>query len=97
MLRMLIIDDDAHLRRLVATYAQRDNFQCREAENAVQALELLHQTEYHIIILDVMMPGEDGVALCRRIRDLTGAPILFLTVMSTRLRLMKFSPPESRV
>lgn len=82
MLRMLIIDDDAHLRRLVATYAQRDNFQCREAENAVQALELLHQTEYHIIILDVMMPGKDGFELLEEIRRFNQTPVILLTARS---------------
>lgn len=60
MPRMLIVDDDIHLRKLILTYAQLEDFQCREAETSEQALKLLRQQEFDIIILDVMMPGPDG-------------------------------------
>ena len=49
---MLIVDDDPHLRRLVRTYAQLEQFQCREADSGQQALALLREADSDIIILD---------------------------------------------
>lgn len=76
---MLIVDDDIHLRKLVLTYAQLENFQCREAENGQQALELLQQADSDIIILDVMMPGKDGFETLSELRQFTQAPVIMLT------------------
>lgn len=58
--RMLIADDDMHLRKLVSTYAELEGFQCQEAENAQEAIDLLEKTDFDILILDIMMPGKDG-------------------------------------
>lgn len=60
MRKMLIVDDDAHIRNLVMVYAQLEGFQCSEAENADQAVALLSQSDFDILILDIMMPGKDG-------------------------------------
>lgn len=79
MPKMLIVDDDVHLRKLVLTYAQMENFQCREAESGRQALELLRQGEADIIILDVMMPGMDGFETLSELRKFSQAPVIMLT------------------
>lgn len=79
MPKMLIVDDDIHLRKLVLTYAQLENYQCREAENGQQALDLLHEAEADIIILDVMMPGQDGFQTLSEIRKFSQAPVIMLT------------------
>lgn len=79
MPRMLIADDDIHLRKLILTYAQLENFQCEEAENSAQALKLLGQLKFDIIILDVMMPGDDGFQTLARIREFTQVPVIMLT------------------
>ena len=76
---MLIVDDDLHLRKLVLTYAQMENYQCREAENGEQALALLREAEADIIILDVMMPGKDGFETLGELRQFTQAPVIMLT------------------
>ena len=79
MASMLIVDDDLYLRKLVLTYAQLEQFDCREAENGAQALELLRKTAFDIILLDVMMPGQDGFETLAELRKLTDAPVIMLT------------------
>ena len=79
MPKMLIVDDDIHLRKLVLTYAQLENFQCREAESGDRALELLRESDADIIILDVMMPGRDGFETLAEIRKTSQAPVIMLT------------------
>ena len=82
MPKMLIVDDDVHLRKLVLTYAQMENYQCQEAENGAQALELLRDAEADIIVLDVMMPGQDGFETLAEIRKFSQAPVIMLTARS---------------
>lgn len=92
MAKMLIVDDDLHLRKLVLTYAELDNFQCCEAENSIKALELLRQSEYDIIILDVMMPGQDGFETLAKIREFAQTPVIMLTARSEEYdRLLGFN------
>lgn len=79
MPKMLIVDDDLHLRKLVLTYAEMDNFECKEAGNAQQALDILHEKEFDIIILDIMMPGMDGFEALAEIRKLSQVPVIILT------------------
>lgn len=82
MPKMLIVDDDSHLRKLILTYAQMENYQCREAENGEQALDLLREVEADIIVLDVMMPGKDGFETLEELRQFTQAPVIMLTARS---------------
>jgi two-component system response regulator ResD len=79
MAKMLIIDDDIHLRKLVLTYADLEGFQCKEAESAQQALEILHDTDFDILILDIMMPGMDGFEALAEIRKISQVPVIMLT------------------
>lgn len=78
MANILAVDDDREIGSLLQTALDRDGHRVRVCTTGAQVTgELCRWAD--CILLDVMMPGEDGVALCRRIRDLTGAPILFLT------------------
>ena len=79
MPRMLIVDDDLHLSKLILTYAQLEDFQCREAESSDQAIRFLQKEEFDIVILDVMMPGPDGFKALARIRNFTQIPVIMLT------------------
>lgn len=79
MKKMLIVDDDVHLRKLVLTYAQLEQFQCEEAENTDQALQLIKAAKFDIVILDVMMPGKDGFEALAEIRKLSDVPVIMLT------------------
>lgn len=79
MKQMLIVDDDPHLRALVKTYAELEDFYCVEAENSQQALEAAAATEFSIMILDVMMPGRDGFETLAELRKFTQVPVIMLT------------------
>ena len=78
MPHILAVDDDRDVLALLRQALGRDGHEVRVCASAAEVTEPLCRWA-DCILLDVMMPGEDGVALCRRIRGLTGAPILFLT------------------
>lgn len=78
MPHILAVDDDRDVLALLRQALGRDGHEVRVCASASEVTEPLCRWA-DCILLDVMMPGEDGVALCRRIRALTGAPILFLT------------------
>ena len=78
--RLLIVDDDAELRTLLSTYLTRQGYDVLLLPNTEQLDAYLDRYNPHLIILDLMMPGEDGLAACRRLRgkgDMT--PIVMLT------------------
>ena len=81
MAHILVVDDDADLRQLLLTALERDGHQVTALDRGSAVTEA-HCRWAHCILLDVMMPGEDGFATCQRLRDLTKAPILFLTAKS---------------
>ena len=81
MAHILAVDDEPDVCALLERTLARDGHTVRSCTSGAQVDERLCRWA-DCILLDVMMPGEDGVALCRRIRGLTGAPILFLTARS---------------
>lgn len=76
---ILIVDDDADIRSLIAMYVQDQHMDVIEARNGDEALLLLREHRPDLILLDIIMPGPDGVETCRRMRTQTKAPIIFLT------------------
>lgn len=79
MKKMLIVDDDVHLRALVKTYAQLEGFQCVEAENGIAAVNAAEATNFDMIVLDVMMPQQDGFEALAEIRKFSDTPVIMLT------------------
>ena len=78
MAHILVVDDDGDLCALLKTALERDGHQVSACQDGRRVDETVCRWA-DCILLDVMMPGEDGFALCRRIRDLADCPILFLT------------------
>jgi two-component system phosphate regulon response regulator OmpR len=76
---LLIVDDDDRIRKLLQKFLIRNGFLVTAARDAQQARRLLAGLEFDLIVLDVMMPGEDGVSLARDLRARTAVPILMLT------------------
>lgn len=79
MPRLLITDDDLHLRKLVRTYADLEGYQCEEAGSGPAALAALQQGHFDLVILDVMMPGPDGFETLAEIRKTNQVPVIMLT------------------
>lgn len=78
-IQLLVVDDDAEIRDLLAHYLARDHFRVLTANSGEAIDRLLSEQRIHLIILDLMMPGEDGLSICRRIRARSAIPIIILT------------------
>ena len=76
---ILIFDDDDRIRSLLKDYLSENNYIVSTAENANQAKEKLQYIKFEIIILDVMMPGQDGYELTKEIKEKNKVPIILLT------------------
>lgn len=82
MPKLLIVDDDVHLRKLVLTYSELEGFQCEEAGNGQEAIDKTNTTQFDIMVLDVMMPGLDGFETLTEIRKESQVPVIMLTSRS---------------
>ncbi len=76
---LLIVDDDTRIRALLQKYLLRNNYLATGARDAAHARRLLAGLSFDLIVLDVMMPGEDGISLTRHIRAHAKTPVLLLT------------------
>ena len=76
---VLIVDDDAQLRRVLVDFLQKENWQTHEAADGIEALKAVTRCHPSIIILDLTMPHLDGMEVCRRVRQTSQIPILMLT------------------
>ena len=76
---ILIVDDDERIRALLGRFLRRSGYMVTMARDAAQARRLLAGLEFDLIVLDVMMPGEDGISLTRSLRQRLQTPILLLT------------------
>lgn len=76
---VLIVDDEATLREPLADYLSRQGFVVSQASSAAQARSLLRDERPDLVLLDVMIPGEDGISLCRHLVESRQIPTIFLT------------------
>jgi two-component system, OmpR family, response regulator ResD len=76
---ILIVDDDAQIREILALYFTKENFAVEEASDGIEAIRKMEQTKPNMIILDIMMPVLDGIEVCRQIRKFSRVPIIMLT------------------
>ncbi len=78
--RILIVDDEARMRRFVRLNLEAEGFEVLEAENAMEALEKVRDELPDLVVLDVAMPGIDGFEALQRIREMSDVPVIMLTV-----------------
>ncbi len=79
-LKILVVDDESRMRKLVKDFLVKNNYDVLEAENGAQAVDIFfEQNDIALIILDVMMPKMDGWQVCREIRAYSKVPIIMLT------------------
>ncbi|EIJ78725.1 transcriptional regulator of redox response ResD [Bacillus methanolicus PB1] len=77
--KILVVDDEERIRRLLKMYLERENYIIEEAEDGNEALAKALGSEYDLIILDLMMPGKDGIEVCKELREKKATPVIMLT------------------
>ncbi|MFE8702628.1 response regulator transcription factor [Cytobacillus sp. FJAT-54145] len=77
--KILVVDDEERIRRLLKMYLERENYMIEEAEDGIEALDKALNNDYDVILLDLMMPGKDGVEVCRELREKKATPVIMLT------------------
>ncbi|WP_057426580.1 response regulator [Pseudomonas syringae] len=77
--RALIVDDDVAIRELLCDYLTRFNINARGVTDGSQMRQALTDETFDVVVLDLMLPGEDGFSICRTVRDRYDGPILMLT------------------
>ncbi len=78
-IRLLVVDDERSLREPLAEYLAREGFEVREAESAAAARTVLVGFAPDLVLLDIMMPGEDGLSLCRHLVETRDVPVILVT------------------
>ena len=77
--KILVVDDEERIRRLLKMYLEREEYIIDEADNGDDALTKALENDYHLILLDLMMPGKDGIEVCRELRETKATPVIMLT------------------
>jgi two-component system, OmpR family, response regulator ResD len=77
--RILVVDDEERIRRLLKMYLERESYFIDEAENGDVALTMALENNYDLILLDLMMPGKDGIQVCHELREKKATPVIMLT------------------
>lgn len=80
--KLLIVDDDFEIRTLLAEYLEKNGFEVITLPDGGNVESVLKKTRIDLVILDVMMPGDDGYEVCRKIRSWNDVPIIMLTARS---------------
>ena len=79
MSRILIVDDEINIRRVVKEYAEFEGYEVGEAANGMEAVELVKNNDYDLIVMDIMMPKLDGFSTCKEIKKYKSIPVIMLS------------------
>lgn len=79
MARILIVDDEQNIREVVREYCELNGYEADEAEDGMEAVEMVRANHYDCVVLDVMMPRLDGFSTCREIKRLSNVPVIMLS------------------
>lgn len=82
---LLIVEDEASIREPLVSYFESNRFRVKAAANAAQARALLTAHKFDLAIVDIMMPGEDGLSLCRHMREASNLPVIMLTARAEEI------------
>jgi DNA-binding response OmpR family regulator len=83
--RILLVDDEQSVQTLLSYPLRRDGYDVVQASDGRQALERFSEQPFDLIVLDVMLPGIDGLEVCRRVRGTSSVPIIMLTARSEEI------------
>ena len=81
--RVLVVDDDVKTVELVNLYLKRDGYRVLTAYDGIEALRLARENHPDLVVLDLMLPGLDGIEVCRVLREESDVPIIMLTARAT--------------
>ncbi len=79
MAKILVVDDEVNIRRVVREYAEFEGYEVFEAENGMQAVSMVKEDDFDLIIMDVMMPKLDGFSTCKEIKKYKTIPVIMLS------------------
>lgn len=79
MYRVLVCDDEKEIVEVLKIYLEEDGYEVLTCYDGASALQMLEQEEVHLVLLDIMMPGLDGLSVARKIRKTSAVPIIFIT------------------
>ena len=82
MYNILVCDDEKDIVSALTIYLQAEGYHVFDAENGLQALEILRREQVHLVLLDIMMPGLDGLHTMQRLREFSNVPVILLTAKS---------------
>lgn len=80
--RALVVEDEAPIRRVIVAYLAKEGFEVSEIDNGLRAIEIIERDLPDVIVLDLMLPGLDGIEVCRRLRTFSDAYVVMLTARS---------------
>lgn len=90
-MKILIVDDEQGIREVIKEYCQLENYQVLEAENGLQAIEMVKTNDVDIIVLDIMMPKLDGYSALKEIKKIKNVPVILLSARKEEFdKLMGF-------
>jgi len=81
---ILIVEDEAEIAQLIQLYLEKEGFTCRVCRDGLNAVQLFHEIKPDLIILDLMLPGLDGLEICARIRQKPGAKDPFILMLTAK-------------
>ncbi len=84
-INILVVDDESEIADLVEIYLVSDGYTVRKASSAEEGLKIIEDEEIHLVLLDIMMPGMDGIQMCKKIRETSNVPIIMLSAKSADL------------
>lgn len=83
MERILVVDDDTRIRQLLASFLTQKGFEVQTASDPLDARGILEKSSFDVLVVDIMMPHEDGLSFVRHLRKTLNVPVLFLTAKDT--------------
>ncbi len=89
MKRILVAEDDPDIQEMLCAYLRDASYQTGAADDGIAALDLFHQEEWNLILLDVMLPKMDGYGVCELIRRESGIPVIMLTALDAEENQLK--------
>ncbi len=78
----MIVDDHEEIRSLLAKYLRKHNYRTTTADGGAAMKRVMQSSAIDLVVLDIMMPGEDGLSLCRSLRANDNTPVILLTALS---------------